>query len=245
STIQAEVRAKHKDGSWHTFEIAGRNLLDDPIVGGIVANFRDISERKQAEEELRMARDELETRVEERTLDLAQANEALRESGRRYRELVELLPLMVFETDEKGDFTFTNRKAFAMFGYTEGEIEKDFSAFQAVIPEDVDRARENMRRALAGEKSGGNEYRALRKDGSTFPVLIFSSPITRNNKPVGLRAVVVDLSERKQMEEELRESERRFRSLIENASDVIVIIGQSSTKAPPSSVSSDTIPKNW
>jgi len=47
-----EVRARHKDGSWRTLEIVGRNLLDDPVVKGVVANFRDITGRKQAEMEL-------------------------------------------------------------------------------------------------------------------------------------------------------------------------------------------------
>ncbi|UCC61237.1 MAG: PAS domain S-box protein, partial [Dehalococcoidia bacterium] len=243
STIQAEVRAWHKDGSWHSFEVTGRNLLNDPIVGGIVTNFRDITKRKQAEDELRKAHDELEARVIERTTDLERANQelsiriaearqaeqALRESEKRYRELAELLPQMVFEIDKKGNFTFTNRKAFATFGYTEDEIEEGFNAFQTLIPEDHDRAWNNMKKVLAGVKFSGNEYTALRKDGSTFPVLIFSSPIIRNNKPTGLRGVVVDLSERKQMEDELRESENRFRALIENASDVIVIINEDGT----------------
>jgi PAS domain S-box-containing protein len=48
-TYQAEVRARHKDGSWRTIEFMARNLLDDPIVGGIMTNVRDITERKTAE----------------------------------------------------------------------------------------------------------------------------------------------------------------------------------------------------
>jgi len=50
-TYQAEVRLRHKDGHWHTIEFMARNLLDDPIVGGIVTNVRDITERKTAERE--------------------------------------------------------------------------------------------------------------------------------------------------------------------------------------------------
>lgn len=48
-----EVRARHRDGTWRTLEIVGRNHLDDPVVKGIVANFRDVTERKQAEEKLK------------------------------------------------------------------------------------------------------------------------------------------------------------------------------------------------
>jgi PAS domain S-box-containing protein len=51
SIYQGEVRAQHRDGSWRTLELMVRNFLDDPVVGGILANFRDITVRKMAEEE--------------------------------------------------------------------------------------------------------------------------------------------------------------------------------------------------
>jgi len=51
-TIRVEVRFQHKDGPWHTIEAAGTNLLHHPAVGGIVVNFRDITDRKLAEEEI-------------------------------------------------------------------------------------------------------------------------------------------------------------------------------------------------
>jgi len=50
STYQGEVRAEHRDGSLRTLEVIARNFLDDPVVGGILVNFRDITERKTAEE---------------------------------------------------------------------------------------------------------------------------------------------------------------------------------------------------
>jgi len=51
STYQGELRAQHRDSSWRTLEVMTRNFLDDPVVGGILASFRDITERKTAEEE--------------------------------------------------------------------------------------------------------------------------------------------------------------------------------------------------
>jgi PAS domain S-box-containing protein len=51
ATFQGEIRARHRDGSWRTLEVIVRNFLDDPVVGGVLANFRDITERKQAEAE--------------------------------------------------------------------------------------------------------------------------------------------------------------------------------------------------
>lgn len=49
---RTEMRVRHKDGSWRTVEVIARNLLDDPAVGGIVVNYRDVTEREQAHEEL-------------------------------------------------------------------------------------------------------------------------------------------------------------------------------------------------
>jgi PAS domain S-box-containing protein len=54
SSIRKELRAKHNDGSWRAAEITAANLLDNPAVGGIVINFRDITERKKAEDKIRL-----------------------------------------------------------------------------------------------------------------------------------------------------------------------------------------------
>jgi signal transduction histidine kinase len=79
-----------------------------------------------------------------------------------------------------------------------------------IVPKDRERARDNVGKILKGEKSGLNEYTALRKDGSTFPVIIHSAPIFKEGKPVGLRGFMVDISEREKAEEERRKLEVQF-----------------------------------
>jgi len=149
---------------------------------------------------------------------------ALKESEKKYRELADLLPQTVFEFDERGNFTFANRKGFESFGYTLEDFKKGLNVLQMFIPKDRERAKKNIQRKLSGEKFGGSEYTALRKDGSTFPVIIYSSPIIRENKPAGLRGFVIDITEQKQMEEALRESEEKYRNLFENAADTIITL---------------------
>jgi len=77
TNVHTELRLRHEDGSWRTFEVAANNLLDNPAVAGIVLNLRDITERKQAEEEIRSLNEELEQRVIERTTQLQAVNKEL------------------------------------------------------------------------------------------------------------------------------------------------------------------------
>ncbi len=58
-TANVELRFQHKDGSWHIYEAVGMNLLDDPAVGGVVVNAREITERKRLENELVKSNEEL------------------------------------------------------------------------------------------------------------------------------------------------------------------------------------------
>lgn len=154
---------------------------NEPV--GVQGVARDISERKRIED-------------------------ALRNSEARFRELANLLPQIVFETDLTGNYTFANRSGLAAGGYTEEETLNGLNAFQTFAEQDRARAMETIGRILTGEDVGPNEYTALRKDGSTFPVLVHSTAIVREGKFVGVRGVAVDITERKRMEEELLTSKR-------------------------------------
>ncbi len=136
--------------------------------------------------------------------------QALRESEERFRELAELMPETVFEADMEGNLTFVNRNAYNCFGYTQQDFQKGLNSFEMIVPEERECARKNAAKIMLGEKLGINEYTSLRKDGSTFPVIIHSVPIFRGNRPVGLRGFIVDITARKKAEEEHRKLEVQF-----------------------------------
>jgi PAS domain S-box-containing protein len=169
-----------------------------------IENARLMEQEKRYAEELARHSTSLEQLVLERT-------EKLAESERRFRELADLLPQIVFEIDVKGNFTFVNRVAFAITGYKEEdeeELREGLNALDMFAPEDRSRVMENMGRILGGEAIPAGEYVVLRKDGSTFPALVHSSPIIQSGKPVGLRGIVMDITERKRAEEELVKAQR-------------------------------------
>jgi PAS domain S-box-containing protein len=127
----------------------------------------------------------------------------LRESKKRYEELANLLPETVYETDTAGRFTFMSRSGFAAFGLTEEDLDAGLSVLDLFVEEDRGRIREDMERIKAGEPVGATEYTALRKDGTRFPVLVHSSAVVRGETGEGLRAIAVDITDRKRLEEEL------------------------------------------
>jgi PAS domain S-box-containing protein len=176
--------------------------------------FEDITERKRMEEELRRHTEHLEEVVVERTKKLA-------ESEKKFRELAELLPQTVYEVDVKGDFLFLNQAGLDAFGYSQEELARGLNVSQLFVPGDMDRGLENLRRRLSGEKSGAVEYTLSRKDGTTFPILTYSSPIFRDNKVVGLRGVTVDITQRKRMEEEIHASKERLDYVVSSNPAVI------------------------
>ena len=148
--------------------------------------------------------------------------EILRKSETRYRELANFLPEIVFETDMNGQLVFANERAAEISGYSLSEIEKGLNILQFVAPEDRERGTKVIQRLLTGGSCVPGEYTFVRKDGTTFPALITATPRISENKVTGLRGVVIDITERKKIEEAIRLSEEKYRSLFENASDVIL-----------------------
>ncbi len=132
----------------------------------------------------------------------------LQESQKRYKELTDLLPQTIFEIDTEGRIIFVNQSGLKAFNYGEDILNVKPLIYDFLIPKDRGRAAANMLKILKGEKNGETEYTALRKNGITFPMLVFSNRVIRNGKVIGLRGIAVDMSERKLIEEQLRKLSR-------------------------------------
>ncbi len=140
--------------------------------------------------------------------DLINTKNAFEESEQRYRELTDFLPEAVFETDNNGNFTYCNKKAFELFGYNPDDLSKKFTPLDMIIPEHREKVKANIIRILNNDPKFHNEYTALHKSGKEFPVLLHSTPIIRQNRVTGMRGICVDLTDRVRFEKEIIEKDK-------------------------------------
>jgi len=193
ATVHAKVRAKNKDGAWRTLEIVGQNLLDNPAVSGIVANFRDVTEQKMAEE-------------------------ALQESEAQYRLLAENVTDIICTIDMNLQLTYISPSIIRQTGFS---VEESMARrLEEVITPD---SFEAVLKALAEEKAMESieqkdlarsrtlELELKRKDGSTFwteaEATFLRDP---DGQAIGILAVARDISERKRAEDDKKQLEHQL-----------------------------------
>ena len=199
-------------------------------IGQLIKDFNQmlaqLSITTVKKDQLKVSQEELKTsnaRLHKEIIEREQAEKALRESEERFRELAELLPEAIFEIDVSGHLTFVNRSALDHFKYTRQDFNQGINGFEMFVSEDRQRVMENVQKILQGEQMGLVEYTALRKDGSTFPVMVNAATRTHEDKPTGLRGIAIDISERVHSEKALRESESKFRSLFNLSPQAIAL----------------------
>jgi PAS domain S-box-containing protein len=145
-----------------------------------------------------------------------EAEKALSESERKFKELTDLLPQTVFESDLNGRITYINKNGYELFGYSKEDVRNGISVFSYLSEDDRPIAINNFNITLRGGISPGNLYTGQKKDGTLFPVQIYSSCIKLNHDPVGIRGILIDITERIEAEKEIKESWAQFQSLVSN-----------------------------
>ncbi|MGZ4928596.1 MAG: ATP-binding protein [Halobacteriota archaeon] len=121
-------------------------------------------------------------------------------SERRIRELTDALPEVVYETDAHAAFTFVNAACLRMFGYTKDELLAGMTAYDVIAPDDRNRGKKVFRQRMDAKRLEWVEYLGLRKDDTTFSISVRAVPIKRDGVAVGVRGIIVDITERNQAE---------------------------------------------
>ncbi len=187
--VNLEIRRQALDGSWRNIEVVGRNLLDNPAVRGLVATYRDITNRKRVEE-------------------------ALQKSEEHYRTLTENAGEVILVVQDNV-IKYINPKGAELSGYSREElISKPFVQF--IHPDDANMVFERYSKRLKGEPVPQTyEFRITRKDGAIRCGELNAVPILWEERPAVL-CFISDITERKEAEKALRQSEERYRTILED-----------------------------
>ena len=183
-----EFRLRHQDGAWRWFEGVRTNLLNDPDVQAVVTNWHDITERKLAEEKLR-------------------------ESERRFRELFENAAEAVFVTSLDGRLLTINPAGANIFGYgNPDEMVESLTSMEAVWADTGGRTR-HVEAIRQNGRVSGSEVLLQRRDGSPIWMSVSASRVMDSGGEfIAMQSIGLDITERKLAEAKLRESEELFSS---------------------------------
>ncbi len=155
--------------------------------------------------------------------DRKRAENGLRQSEERFRELYDRAPVGYCEYDIEGRITNVSLTDLEMLGYTREEMVGKYVWEFNIGAETV---RQQVLEKLKGFRPPGQDLERIyrRKDGTTFPVLIKDRLIVNEQEKItGIRCTIQDITDHKRAEEKLRESEERFRQLAENIREVFYV----------------------
>lgn len=193
-TLRFERLMCHKNGRSVPVEISARRLRN----GDIQNIIHDITARRHAEQ-------------------------TLRDSEAHFRLVVESAPNALVMVDAQGTMTLVNAQAEKLFGYRREELLG--RPVEMLVPRRFRGGHQGLRRSFTAAPSAramgaGRDLYGVRADGSEVPIEIGLTPV-ENSEGLSVLASIIDISERRRAERELRESEQLFRSLVEATTQAV------------------------
>ena len=196
-----EIQFKRKDGEWMWIEISGRTLWEHGVPVGVQIVGRDSTDRKQAEEKLKS-------------------------SEERLKILFEFAPDAYYLNDLKGNFIDGNKAAEEITGYKRDElIGKSFLKLKLLPPRQIPKAAALLAKNALGQPTGPDEFTLIRKDGTQVLVETRTFPVKIEGK-TSVLGIARDITERKQAEDTLRQSEEKYKTLFESKLEGVVVMDE-------------------
>jgi two-component system sporulation sensor kinase A len=186
-----EYELMRKDGTSVTAEISTFPIRREGRVE-VIGIARDITDRKKAEQ-------------------------ALKYSEEKYRSLVELAPDGIAAVNTEGIVTSTNRSFLKLIGYDSEEeiVGKPFTELKSSRVEDIPKFQSMFTSLMKGESPSPVEFLYVRRDGTNRWAEVHPGLLVKDGKPAGAQVIMIDISERKQMEQKLEEYSQQLEEMVE------------------------------
>jgi PAS domain S-box-containing protein len=196
--IKGEMHLRHKDGSWRTFEGVGSNLVINNVVEYVIVNYRDITERKLAED-------------------------ALHQSEEKYRTILESTQEGYFEVDLAGNFTFFNDAMCRLYGYSKEEM-MDMNYRVYTDKENAKKLFQTFNKVYkTGEPTEGFDWKIIRKNRTKIYIEASASlQKDSSGKPIGFKGIVRDVTERKLADAKLQQTLEILRKAVGTTTQVLI-----------------------
>ena len=153
---------------------------------------------------------------------LQKINSDLKRNRVEFENFANMLPEMIYEVDLNGKILFANAQALQFSGYTVEEMRKGLYISQ-FFPENYKRMIENLASIRNPEDISSNEYNARKKNGEIVPIVTHSFAIFHNDKIIGYRGTVTDMSRHKSYEEQITREKAFLEHLIDSTPLAIAI----------------------
>ena len=155
---------------------------------------------RNSSKEIRKIYSEFRNMVAQIRIREVQRDEALTnatDNEKRYRELAELLPQSIFETDNLGNLVYVNEAWYRAFGYSRADMAEGLNLIEILQTN----TNNNL---FAISKIENSDYVAIRKDGTRFPALVYADTIQKGAFSIGRRGIIIDATLRNQYIESLK-----------------------------------------
>jgi len=198
-----------------------------------------LNERREAENELRKHQEHLEELIEERTVELKEINEKLKQevieheqakmeimaNEEKFRMIYENMSDVIYSVDLSQILKDITPSVERFSGYKPDElIGKRFDELNFLTKESLKNTYKNLKRVISNDPPTSTEYEFITKNGSKKIAEVVSTPIRKDGQIIEIVAVARDITDRKKAEEALKESEEKFRLLFESADEGILYI---------------------
>jgi len=190
-----QYRFRHKNGHWLWNEATAHNMIEDPAVGAIVLNYRDITGRKRTEEEVLLQKS-------------------------YFQQLFENSPEGIVILDNQDKILNANKGFERMFQFNIDEL-KGKVLNSLIVPESQSEQASQMTLFVLRGEVIHREAERKRKDGSIVDVSILAYPIVLEENQIGVYGIYSDITERKETEKALRNSEERYRAFVKQSTEGI------------------------